>query len=214
VVVTGDATCPYDGKHEFLRGVGTNTYLCDRSHISETCRADMFLEYLFAAFPTEASMDEIHNYRIKAWWTSGRTGIANCDSAPNAIHFTAPLQFGGLEGRWTPEDLLLTAIGSCFATTFRALADYSQLSYTDLEVEVAGTVQKASSGYTFEEIITRPLLTTDCENDQERALRLLNKTQELCLVSRALSVRHTFEPIIRTNKTSKPTPTASEWKEQ
>ena len=148
-------------------------------------------------------MEEIHNYRIKAWWTSGRTGIANCDSAPNAIHFTAPAQFGGLEGRWTSEDLLLTAIGSCFATTFRALADYSQLNYVDLEVEVAGTVQKASSGYIFNEIVTRPRLTIRRENDEDRALRLLHKTQELCLVTRTLSTRHTFDPNVRLGGASK-----------
>ena len=142
-------------------------------------------------------MDEVHNYRIKAWWASGRTGIANCDSAPNAIHFTAPPQFGGLEGRWTPEDLLLSSIGSCFATTFRALADYSKLTYSDLEVEVSGSVHKASSGYVFNEIVTRPLLTMVSGTDQERALRLLHKTQELCLITRALSVSQAFEPNIR-----------------
>jgi peroxiredoxin-like protein len=155
-------------------------------------------------------MEEIHNYRIKAWWTSGRTGIANCDSAPNAIHFTAPVQFGGVEGRWTPEDLLLTAIGSCFATTFRALADYSQLKYSDLEVEVAGTVQKASSGYIFNEIVTRPHLTISRKNDEERARRLLHKTQELCLVTRMLSARHTFEPKVHLGGAAKPLTTGAD----
>ena len=145
-------------------------------------------------------MQETHNHRIKAWWTSGRTGIANCDSSPSAIHFTAPPQFGGLEGRWTPEDLLLTAIGSCFATTFRVLAEYSKLPYADLEVEVSGTVQKAPSGYVFNEISTRPHLTVAPGTDQERALRLLHKTQELCLITRTLSVSHAFDPTIRPTK--------------
>ena len=156
----------------------------------------------FVACLPEASMQETHNHRIKAWWTSGRTGIANCDSSPSAIHFTAPPQFGGLEGRWTPEDLLLTAIGSCFATTVRALADYSKLAYADLEVEVAGSVEKAPSGYAFKNIITRPVLTTAPSSDRERALRLLQKTQDLCLITRALSVTHTFEPSIRSTETA------------
>ena len=150
-------------------------------------------------------MDEVHKYRIRAWWTSGRAGIANCDSAQNALHFTAPPQFGGINGRWTPEDLLLTAIGSCFATTFRALADYSTLSYTDLEVEVAGTVQKAVSGYVFDEIVTRAYLALPKQDDHERALRLLHKTQELCLISRSLSVKHIFEPSVSNDaKTAQP----------
>src|SRR5262250_3084217 len=139
-------------------------------------------------------MEEVNRYRIQAWWTSGRTGIARTHSAPSAIHFTAPPQFGGLEGRWTPEDLLLTAIGSCFATTFRVLAEHSKFPYADLEVEVAGSVQKAAAGYAFNQIVTRPFLTTAPGTDQERALRLLHKTQELCLITRALSVSHAFEP--------------------
>jgi len=47
-------------------------------------------------------MDQAHNFRVVAWWSSGRTGIAKADSAPNAIHFTAPVSFGGIDGRWTP----------------------------------------------------------------------------------------------------------------
>ena len=85
-------------------------------------------------------MELTHHYRVIAWWTSGRTGIAKSDSAPNALHFTAPPEFGGLEGRWTPEDLLLTAVASCYTTTFRALADYSKFDYADLEVEVGGVL--------------------------------------------------------------------------
>jgi peroxiredoxin-like protein len=150
-------------------------------------------------------MEELHNYRVAAWWTAGRTGIAKCESAPNAIHFTAPLQFGGLEGRWTPEDLLLAAVGSCYATTFRALADYSKLEYADLEVDVAAVVQKVVSGYNFSEIVTRPALTMVREEDKERASRLLQKAQELCLVGRTLSVKHRFELSIRLANTS-PTP--------
>jgi len=145
-------------------------------------------------------MEEVNRYRIQAWWTSGRTGIARTDSTPTAIHFTAPPQFGGLEGRWTPEDLLLTAVASCYTTTFRALADYSTFKYADLEVEVDATTQKVDSGYRFIEIVTRPKLTLETEEGRDRATRLLQKAQELCLVARALSVPHGFEPCIRITK--------------
>ena len=98
-------------------------------------------------------MADTHQYRVVAWWASGRTGTAKSDSGPNAIHFTAPPQFGGVEGRWTPEDLLLSAVASCFTTTFRALAERSRFEYADLDVEVQGTVHRADSGYHFSKII-------------------------------------------------------------
>jgi organic hydroperoxide reductase OsmC/OhrA len=67
-------------------------------------------------------MQNEHTYRVVAWWAAGKTGLVKSDSAPNAIHFTTPPQFGGMEGRWSPEDLLLSAVASCFTSTFHALA--------------------------------------------------------------------------------------------
>src|SRR5213075_2256455 len=145
-------------------------------------------------------MEGAQKYRVIAWWSSGRTGIAKSNSAPNAIHFTAPPEFGGLQGRWTPEDLLLGAIASCYTTTFRALSEYSRFEYADLEVEVEGTIRKVESGYSFIGIAISPKLTIANEEGRELALRLLHKAEQLCLVSRALSVRKTFEPRLQVSR--------------
>jgi organic hydroperoxide reductase OsmC/OhrA len=144
-------------------------------------------------------MEKEHKYRVVAWWSSGRTGLAKTDAAPNAIHFTAPPEFGGLEGRWTPESLLLCAIAGCFTTTFRALAEYSKFEYADLEVQVEGTIKKMESGYAFTEIAIRPNLSISDEAEQARGIRLLEKTKGLCLVARALSVPQLFAPRIQVN---------------
>ena len=142
-------------------------------------------------------MEEGHRFRVVAWWASGRTGLAKSGSAPNAIHFTSPPAFGGLDGRWTPEDLLLCAIASCYTTTFRTLAEYSKFEYTDLQVEVEGTINKADTGYGFGEVLIRANLVIPREEEQTRALKLLHKAKGLCLVSRALSVEQKFEPRVQ-----------------
>ncbi|MGA7770637.1 MAG: OsmC family protein [Candidatus Sulfotelmatobacter sp.] len=137
---------------------------------------------------------EEHAYRVTAWWTSGRTGLAQSDSAPNAIHFTAPPEFGGLEGRWTPEELLLASIAGCFTTTLWTIARSAQFDFTDLLVEAGGTVRKAESGYSFSEIVIRPTLTIASSSERDRALDLLNNAEKLCLVSRAILTPLRFEP--------------------
>lgn len=142
-------------------------------------------------------METKHSYRVVAWWSSGRTGLAKTDSAPNAIHFTAPPEFGGLDGRSTPESLLLCAIAGCYTTTFRAIAEYSNFEYADLEVQVEGTIEKIESGYAFTAIVIRPNLSVTSEEEEARGLRLLQKTKTLCLVSRALSVSQVFEPRVQ-----------------
>ena len=147
-------------------------------------------------------MENEHKHHVVAWWTSGPAGIAKSDSAPNAIHFTAPLEFGGLEGRWTPEDLLMTALASCFTTTFHAIAGYSKFEYTDLAVEAEGTVSKTDNGYCFSEIVIRPSLMIPNEEQRERAVGLLHKAKALCLVSRALATAQKFEARIEISKHS------------
>ncbi|MGA8541673.1 MAG: OsmC family protein [Terriglobales bacterium] len=142
-------------------------------------------------------MEEIHRFRVVAWWASGRTGLAKSNSAPNAIHFTSPPAFGGLDGRWTPEDLLLGAIASCYTTTFRALAENSKFEYTDLQVEVESAIGKADRGYSLREVLIRARLMVPQEEDEARALKLLQKAKGLCLVSRALSVEQRFEPHVQ-----------------
>jgi organic hydroperoxide reductase OsmC/OhrA len=143
------------------------------------------------------TMEELNRFRVVAWWASGRTGFAKSASAPNVIHFTSPPAFGGLEGRWTPEDLLLSALASCYTTTFRTLADYSKFVYTDLQVEVEGVIGKAETGYNFVELSIAADLTIPQEAEQARAIKLLKKAQDLCLVSRALAIKQTFKAVAR-----------------
>ena len=142
-------------------------------------------------------MENEHTYRVVAWWASGKTGLVKSDSAPNAIHFTTPPQFGGMEGRWSPEDLLLSSVASCFTSTFHALAERSSFYFTDLEVEVKGCVNKSESGYLFSEIVIRPTVKVANRQDRPLAERLMEKAKRLCLVSRALAVAQTFEPLVQ-----------------
>ena len=144
-------------------------------------------------------MEQEHRFRVVAWWTAGRTGIAKTSSAPNAIHFTSPPAFGGVDGRWTPQDLLLCAVASCYTTTFRAVAEDSKFEYTDLQVEVEGAIGKTDAGYRFGEVCIRPNLIIPHEHEQEQAqaLKLMHKAEGLCLVSHALSVQQKFEPRVQ-----------------
>ena len=115
-----------------------------------------------------------YTYRVSAWWTSGRTGLAKCESSPNTIHFSEAAELGGLEGRWTPEQLLLCALAGSFTTTFHDVARNAKFEYTDLEVEIEGSVRRSrSAGSSFNEILIRPRLTVHSEEQSEPGLTLL-----------------------------------------
>jgi organic hydroperoxide reductase OsmC/OhrA len=142
-----------------------------------------------------------YTYRVSAWWTSGRTGLAKCESSPNTIHFSEAAELGGLQGRWTPEQLLLCALAGCFTTTFHDVARMAKFEFTDLEVEIEGSVRRSrTAGCNFNEILIRPRLTVHSEDMCEAGLALLRRAKSICMISRAITVPQTMEPTVETVK--------------
>ncbi|HET7441225.1 MAG TPA: OsmC family protein [Terriglobales bacterium] len=143
-----------------------------------------------------------HEYHVTAWWTSGRSGLAKSDTAPNAIHFSAPPD--GLEGNWTAVELLLASISGCFTTTFRTVASRSACEFTDLEVTANATIHNVSSSSYFDDIEVRPTVKITNIEECDRVLGLLEKAERLCLVARALRFPVKFESQVQVIETGQP----------
>lgn len=107
--------------------------------------------------------------------------------APRIVHFAAPPEFGGEAGVWTPEHFLLAAEASCFIATFQAVARASKLDFQGIEVTVDGVVEKEGGSLRFTKITLHPVLILYRDDTRELGLRLLEKAEHLCLVSRSLS---------------------------
>ena len=129
---------------------------------------------------------ESHQYTSEARWTARRSGIVKPETAEQQIAFSAPPEFLGQAGLWTPEHFLMAAAAGCFVTTFVAIAEASKFEMLSLEVSATGTLEKGEGGLQFTRITIYPSLTIARESDRERALRLLEKTERSCLVARSL----------------------------
>jgi peroxiredoxin-like protein len=141
-------------------------------------------------------MEKSYSYRVSAHWTMHKRGIVEGESIPRTINFAAPPEFGGEPGLWTPEHLLLAAVSTCFTATFRAIAEFSKLEFSGLELNAEGTVEKQEGGLRFSRILLKPVLVIHDEKDRERAGRLLEKAERSCLVSRSLACTILLEPKI------------------
>jgi peroxiredoxin-like protein len=118
-------------------------------------------------------------------------GLTNLPSAP-------PLEFGGPGDAWSPEQLLLAAVDSCFLFTLRAVARASGLDFVSLELASEGTVDRQNGGFAFTDIVLRPRLLVRAGTDQERALRVLEKAKKSCLVGASLATPVRLAPEIAT----------------
>ena len=108
------------------------------------------------------------------------SGVADLATAP-------PLEFDGPGDAWSPEQLLVGAVASCFAHTFRAVARASKIDFTALTVWGHGVVDRVDGVVRFTEILLQPRLTLPLTVERPRVERALEKAKHACLVSASLT---------------------------
>lgn len=127
-----------------------------------------------------------HQYQAEA--VGGAAGIVRVEtSTAPTIDCQAPPEFGGPQGYWSPETLLLAAIANCFILTFRALSQRGEINWSRLHCTVDGTLDKTSEGLRFTEFTVSPILEVAPGTDKEKALSLLERSERQCLVSNSLN---------------------------
>jgi peroxiredoxin-like protein len=142
-------------------------------------------------------MGNEYSFQATARWTNRMRGVAEADPPAPSIPFAAPPQFQGESGVWTPEHFFLAAISSCLITTFLAIARLSRFEPVALELSTEGVIGKADGGFQFTRIALSPVLTIERQEDRERALRLLEKAERSCLVSRSIKCPVVMESEVR-----------------
>ena len=138
-------------------------------------------------------MEKSFRYQALAHWTTHKRGILEAPEIPRTVNFAAPPEFGGEPGLWTPEHLLLGAVSTCYIATFRAIAEHSRLRISKLEVQIEGVIAKAEGSLRFTEIVLRPVVSIDKEEDSERAHRVAQKAEQSCLIANSLSTKITMQ---------------------
>jgi organic hydroperoxide reductase OsmC/OhrA len=104
-----------------------------------------------------------------------------------------PPEFGGPGGYWTPETLLLAAVGDCMMLTFRAIARASRLEWRELSANVEGVMERIDGNSRFTRITTRVRLVVPAGTDAARARRLLEKAEQGCPISNSLTCERHLE---------------------
>ena len=133
-----------------------------------------------------------HIYRVLSEGSSDSQLTSSSKGIPN-IGVAAPAEFGGPGDQWSPETLLLSAAASCFVLSFKAVARASKLSWKGIHCESIGKLDKVERTTLFTEITTKVKLTISDPNDKDKALKLLEKSESVCLISNSLKSKLILE---------------------
>src|SRR6266705_4659511 len=141
-------------------------------------------------------MESHHEYRIKAFGAGRRNGVVQAEGVLSSISFSAPPEFLGEPGRWTPEHFLVAAVASCFVSTFSGIAEKSRLEFASFNLDAEGMLDNEDGIWRFTEIKLRPVVTVLKEEDRDRAIRLHEKAEKSCLIARSLQCKVALFPAV------------------
>jgi peroxiredoxin-like protein len=130
-----------------------------------------------------------HDYQVEIVGSGEKTGwlSATIDGLPE-LAFASPPEFGGPEHVWSPEHLFVASVASCLMTTFRSIAARSGVEVLDYSDEAVGRLQRGEDGlYSIESITLEPTIVISEDSRVDRAERLIEKAEQVCLISRSIN---------------------------
>ena len=130
--------------------------------------------------------DYPHHYRVSA--SAGSDGDANLTSPGLKPLLSAPpAEFDGPGDLWSPETLLVAAAAGCFILSFRGIAKASRFTWLSLECDVDSTLTRVEKTTRFTDFEISATLYVPPDTNAEKAHRLLEKAEAICLITNSLS---------------------------
>jgi len=136
---------------------------------------------------------ETHVYKTGLRWEAQRRGVLSSPGLPDLPVATPPEFPGGHAGIWSPEHLFVASAEVCLMTTFLAIAENSKLEYLEYRSQAEGTVEKTDQGFMVTGITIRPRVTVKDPALRERALRIIEKAEKACLISKSMKTPVTLQ---------------------
>ncbi len=126
-----------------------------------------------------------HRYRVRIGLAPEGEVRLDADGLPQIASLPPP-EFDGPGGYWSPETLLLAAVGDCMMLTFRAIAKGSRFEWRELSANVEGLLERVDGNSRFTQVTIHVRLVVPPGADAARAERLLQKAEQGCPISNSL----------------------------
>lgn len=149
-------------------------------------------------------METVHIYEVDVNWIDNRIGNMSSTELDDQLQVATPPQFNkGVPHIWSPEHLFTAAVNSCLMTTFLAIAENSKLEFDSFNSKALGKLEMVEGKYRMSEVTLIPTLKIIREEDREKAMRVLQKSEAACLISNSIKSKIVFNPEITVEAGSK-----------
>ena len=145
----------------------------------------------------------MHTYEVNLSWLENRKGKLSAPALNQSIEVATPPEFPkGMPGIWSPEHLFVSAVSSCLMTTFLAIAENSKLEFSSFSCQATGKLDKVDKKFMITEVLLKPLVIIKNADQQERAEKVLQMSENACLISNSINSKIIFEPTVQVDSVS------------
>lgn len=142
-------------------------------------------------------MSQTHFYQVDLKWKKDRIGEVSSPVLDTTIECATPPEFAnGIANIWSPEHFYAAAINSCFMTTFLAIAENSRIEFESFESKTTIKLELVERKYLITQAEITPKVKLTNPEQEERMLRVIEKTKENCLVTNSMKTAITLTPEI------------------
>ena len=144
-----------------------------------------------------SSITKDYRYKVGVEWAGDRLTNVSSTDKPDLEIATPPEFKGGMEGVWSPEDLLVASVASCFTVTMVAVLERRDLPLYGLHVTGTGHVTARDDGrFGFVAVELTAAVSTDALSI-EPVQHAAKYAERACLVSMALEIPVHIEVVVR-----------------
>lgn len=141
-------------------------------------------------------------FEVQLHWLTGKKGMLSAKDATGTLRVSTPPKFGGTGKPWTPEHFFLSAISSCFMTTYLSFADKFGFEILNLECNASGEIKIVEGKYKFTKIDLYSKIYLADETLREKATSAAEKAHKYCLISNSVKADISYHSEVIVDKTS------------
>lgn len=141
-------------------------------------------------------MEETHYYQTSVTWKHDRIGQIDAPVMPTVEVATPPEFPKGVPNIWSPEHLFIASANVCLMTTFLAITENSKFDFISYKANATGKLEKVDRAFMITEITIEPEILVDSQDKVEKAERLIQKSEQHCLISNSMKTKINLLPKI------------------
>lgn len=136
-------------------------------------------------------------YRVNLKWREGRRGVLSSLGKPDIV-VAPPPEFKGYVGVWTPEDMLISAVNSCYMLTFLYFINRDEIDLVSFQCDAEGTLESLEGKLQITYVKLSPQISVRMpEQEKAKMDSLMRLSKENCFVSNSIKGKVDIVPDIK-----------------